>query len=499
LSQAQRTLNEIRQIRMEKLAELREKGYEPYPYAYAVSHDSNDLQGLSDADFPAKVNIAGRIVSLRRMGKASFAHLQDAHGRQQIYVKQDNLGDEHYRELFGRLDLGDIVGVEGRVFRTRTGEITVDAHELTLLSKSLRPLPNLKEKDGEVFNPFVDKESRYRRRNLDLIANPEVKERFVRRAGVIHYLRGALNDRGFVEVETPALQPQYGGASARPFTTHHNTLDQTLYLRIADELYLKRLIMGGFDKVYELAKDFRNEGMDRNHNPEFTMLEFYQAYADYRDMLALTEEMIRGAAEATGQLQITYRGHEIDFAQPFGQEIYWGLLEKHAGQDLSGLDSVEGLYAFAGEQGHSLAEGLNYGQALDKLFGLLVEPHLLQPTFVMDHPKSLSPLAKTHRSGNDALVERFELFVAGMEIANAFSELNDPLDQRERLEAQAALGAAGDDEAQPVDEEFLEAMESGMPPTGGVGIGVDRLVMLLTGQESIKDVILFPALRPTRQ
>ena len=488
---------EIRQQRLRKLAELRELGYEPYPYHFEVSHRSADLQNLDDGAFPDDVRIAGRVVSVRRMGKASFVHLQDVDGRQQIYLKRDNIGEAAYEELFGRVDLGDFLGVRGPVFRTRTGEITVEVRELTLLAKSLRPLPNLKEKDGEVFDPFEDKENRYRRRYLDLIANPEVRVHFINRAKIIRHLRESLDSHGFVEVETPALQPLYGGASARPFTTHHNTLDQTLYLRIADELYLKRLIIGGFEKVYELAKDFRNEGMDRNHNPEFTMLEFYQAYADYRQMMDFTEELIRGAASAAGELQLTYRGLEIDLSATFRRETYWGLLQEHGGPVLAGLTTAEEVRAAAQQLGKRLPDGLNFGQLLDKLFGLLVEPHLVQPTFVTDHPKAISPLAKAHRDGDPALVERFELFIGGLEIANAFSELNDPLEQRSRLEAQAELGSAGDEEAQTLDEDFLEAMEFGMPPTGGVGIGVDRLVMLLTGQESIKDVILFPAMRPS--
>ena len=299
-----------------------------------------------------------------------------------------------------------------------------------------------------------------------------------------------------MEVETPALQPLYGGASARPFTTHHNSLDQTLYLRIADELYLKRLIIGGFEKVYELAKDFRNEGMDRSHNPEFTMLEFYEAYADYNRMLELTESLIRGVASDIGVETVTFLGHDIDLREPFARDTYYNLLNRHAGTDVSQVTDTGQLYALASDQGQLLPPDLNFGQLLDKLFSLIVEPHLVQPVFVMDHPKALSPLAKTHRGGDVALVERFELFIAGMEFANAFSELNDPLEQRERLEAQAGLRSAGDEEAQGLDEDFLEAMEFGMPPTGGVGIGVDRLVMLLTGQDSIKDVILFPAMRP---
>ena len=496
MTQPQRTLHEIRLIRQKKLNELRQMGINPYPYRFEVTHCSADIQAMKDGEFSPDVAVAGRVVSLRRMGKASFAHLMDARGKQQVYVKMDLVGEETYEELFRRVDLGDFLGVQGRVFRTKTGEITVEARTLELLAKSLRPLPNLKEKEGEVFDPFEDKENRYRHRYLDLIANPQVKKVFIKRAWIIRLLRRFLDDQGFVEVETPALQPLYGGASARPFTTYHNTLNQTLYLRIADELYLKRLIIGGFDKVYEIAKDFRNEGMDRYHNPEFTALEYYQAYADYNDMLAFTELLFKTVAEQLDSTNIIYQDHEIDFGTGFVRASLFELLNKYAGEDLNAMTDVKDLYRFARDQKLDVAEGLNYGQLLDKIFGLLVEPQLIQPTFVVDYPKAISPLAKTHRDGPDSLVERFELFIAGMEFANAFSELNDPLDQRSRLEDQARLREAGDEEAQVVDEEFLEAMEFGMPPTGGVGIGVDRLVMLFTGQDSIKDVILFPAMRP---
>lgn len=495
----QRTLHEIRLIRQKKLHELQEMGVNPYPYRYEVTHSSTEIQAMQEEEFPPAVSIAGRLVSLRRMGKASFAHLMDARGKQQIYIKLDLLGEEVYKELFRRIDLGDFLGVEGRVFRTRTGEITVEARNLTLLAKALRPLPNLKEKEGEVFDPFEDKENRYRRRYLDLIANPQVKEIFIRRARIIRVLRRFLDEHGFVEVETPALQPLYGGASARPFTTFHNTLDQTLYLRIADELYLKRLIIGGFDKVYEIAKNFRNEGMDRFHNPEFTSLEYYQAFADYNDMLAFTENLFRAVAEQLDCVHLKYGDHKIDLNQSFARVSYFELVKKYAGEDLSKVTDVGDLYQFATERNLDVAKGLNYGQLLDKIFGLLVEPNLIQPVFVVDYPKVTSPLAKVLREDHDTLVERFELFIAGMEFANAFSELNDPLDQRARLEAQSRLREAGDDEAQVVDEEFLEALEFGMPPTGGVGIGVDRLVMLFTDQSSIKDVILFPAMRPQQQ
>ncbi|MFB0517055.1 MAG: lysine--tRNA ligase [Candidatus Neomarinimicrobiota bacterium] len=496
MTQQQRTLHEIRLIRQKKLHELRQMGIKPYPYRFEVTHHSADIQAMKDSQFPPDVAVAGRVVSLRRMGKASFAHLLDDKGKQQIYVKVDLVGEAAYEELFRRVDLGDFLGIQGRVFRTKTGEITVEARAIQLLAKSLRPLPNLKEKEGEVFDPFADKGNRYRHRYLDLIANPQVKEIFIKRARIIRLLRQFLDDHGYVEVETPALQPLYGGASARPFTTYHGTLDQTLYLRIADELYLKRLIIGGFEKVYEIAKDFRNEGMDRYHNPEFTALEYYQAYADYNDMLAFTEKLFKTLAEYLGSVTFTYQGHQIDLRPAFSRVGLFDLLNQYTGIDFSSVTDVDQLYNFAEERKLDVVKGLSYGQLLDKIFGLLVEPQLIRPTFVVDYPKSTSPLAKAHRDGPDSLVERFELFIAGMEFANAFTELNDPLDQRTRLEAQAQLREAGDEEAQVVDEEFLEAMEFGMPPTGGVGIGVDRLVMLFTGQDSIKDVILFPAMRP---
>ncbi|MFC1618689.1 lysine--tRNA ligase [Candidatus Neomarinimicrobiota bacterium] len=496
MTQSQRTLHEIRLMRQKKLQELRELGIDPYPYRFEITHSSVEIQAMKDEEFPPDVSTAGRLVSLRRMGKASFAHLMDAHGKQQIYIKMDLLGEEVYEELFRRIDLGDFLGIRGRVFRTRTGEITVEAGDLTLLAKSLRPLPNLKEKEGEVFDPFEDKENRYRRRYLDLIANPQVKEIFIRRARIIRVLRRFLDEHGFIEVETPALQPLYGGASAQPFTTYHNSLDQTLYLRIADELYLKRLIVGGFDKVYEIAKNFRNEGMDRFHNPEFTALEYYQAYADYNDMLVFTENLFKAVAEEMDCIHLKYGDHEINLNQSFARAGYFELVNQYTGEDLSQVTEVEDLYQFAADRNLGIAKGLNYGQLLDKIFGQLVEPNLIQPVFVVDYPKAISPLAKVLRNGHKTLVERFELFIAGTEFANAFSELNDPLDQRARLEAQSRLREAGDDEAQVVDEEFLEALEFGMPPTGGVGIGVDRLVMLFTDQTSIKDVILFPAMRP---
>ena len=392
------------------------------------------------------------------------------------------------------MDLGDIIGCSGELFITKTGELTIKADDVIILSKNIRPLPNLKEKEGETFNAFEDKESRYRHRQLDLIANPAVKKIFKKRARIISSLRKFLDDHSFLEVETPVLQSIYGGASARPFTTHHNTLDQSFYLRIADELYLKRLIIGGFNKVYELAKNFRNEGMDSNHNPEYTSLEYYQAYSDMFEMMTLTESLIQFVALETGEVKFEFNANKIDLTKPFQKQTMFNLLKEYAQEDLSEMDGKE-LVKFAKSKSLDLENDMNYGQVLDKIFGEIVEPNLIDPIFVTDYPKAISPLAKEDRDGNPNIVERFELFISGMEFANAFSELNDPIEQRNRLESQAHLRELGDEEAQVVDENFLQAMEVGMPPTGGVGIGVDRLVMLLTQQKSIKDVILFPAMR----
>ncbi|NOZ07750.1 MAG: lysine--tRNA ligase [FCB group bacterium] len=494
MSQDHRSLQQIIDFRLEKLARIRAAGYDPYPYKFDPDTQVQSIQETGDDLVGTPVSIAGRLVSLRKMGKASFAHIQDESGKQQIYVKRDDVGADVYNNLFKNLDIGDIIGVRGDVFRTKTGELTLHVRELTLLAKSIRPLPNLKEKDGQAFNEFDDKELRYRQRHLDFIANPEVKTIFRQRAAIIRSIRNFFDTRGFVEVETPALQPIYGGASARPFTTYHNTLEQKLYLRIADELYLKRLIIGGFEKVYELAKNFRNEGMDRNHNPEYTSLEFYQAYQDLYDMMELTEELIKTAAAATGKRTVNFGGKTIDLTMPFERKSMFELLNKKTGKTIEKMAEQQ-LLEYAQSLKLEVSSKMNYGQLLDKLFGELIEPDLVQPTFVYDYPKAISPLAKVKRNGDGTLVERFELFIGGMEFANSFSELTDPLDQRQRLEAQAKLRELGDEEAQVVDENFLQALEVGMPPTGGVGIGVDRLVMLLTEQNSIKDVILFPALR----
>lgn len=487
------SLKQIIDFRLEKLKKITDSGVNPYPYSYSASHKSEDILKDEKQLEGKTVTIAGRLMSLRKMGKASFCHVQDEAGRIQIYVRRDDIGVDAYQN-FKLLDIGDFIGVEGYVFKTKMGETSIHANVITILSKSIRPIPIVKEKEGKEFDSFADKEQRYRNRHLDLIVNHDVKETFIKRAKIISSIRQFLDNNGFVEVETPILQPLYGGANARPFLTHHNTLDQKLYLRIADELYLKRLIIGGFDKVYELAKNFRNEGIDRNHNPEFTSLEFYQAYVDYEYMMNFVEKLFQTVADKIGDLKLTWDDMEIDLSKKFARKPIFGLLSDAAGTDVAQLNEKE-LIKICNKFKIDISPQSNYGQILDLLMSKLVEPKLIQPTFVIDYPKAISPLAKKHRGGNPDLVERFELFIGGMEFANAFSELNDPIDQRERFESQAKLAKAGDEEAHPVDENFLQAVESGMPPAGGVGIGIDRFVMLLTNNRWIKDVILFPTLR----
>ncbi len=493
MSDEQKSLKQIIAFRKEKLADLRTAGVDPYPHSFSADHYSDQIKAEYSELEGQDVTIAGRIMSLRKMGKAAFTHVQDQTGQIQCYVRRDEVGPDQYT-AFKKLDIGDIIGVTGYVFTTRMGEISIHAKAVTVLAKSIRPLPIVKEKDGETFDAFEDKELRYRHRHLDLVVNPEIKEVFVKRGKIIREMRNYLDDRGFLEAETPILQPLYGGAFAKPFVTHHNALDQKLYLRIADELYLKRLIVGGFDKVYEIAKDFRNEGMDRSHNPEFTMLEFYQAYVDYEYQMDQVEDLIRSVARQLDGLQVEWNGLAIDLEKPFSRRPILELLREATGHDLNNTNTEE-LARIARSFDLTLPEQTNYGQLLDLLMKELVEPNLIQPTFVIDYPKAISPLAKMHRSGDPELVERFELFIGGLEFANAFTELNDPLDQRQRFEDQARLRSGGDEEAQTMDENFLEAVECGMPPTGGVGLGVDRLVMLLTDQHSIRDVILFPAMR----
>jgi lysyl-tRNA synthetase, class II len=503
-------LSQIERDRRETLEELRRRGVEPYAYRYPVTHRAATAVSLFEAAESAgeldpegagpRVRLGGRLTSLRSHGKATFADLEDRSGRVQLFFRQNVVGGERY-DLLKLLHVGDWVGVEGATLRTRAGEVSVRVEGFELLAKSLRPLPygKVEEEEGTgrrvVHGGFADIQQRYRQRYADLAVHPDVREVFVVRARVVSAMRQFLDARGYIEVETPILQPIYGGALARPFTTHHNVLDMRLYLRIADELYLKRLIVGGMERVYEVGKDFRNEGIDRTHNPEFTMLEFYEAFADYHDMMDLVESLLAHVAEqATGELLGEFEGRRLDFSPPYRRVSFLGALADVAGVDVTAMDDAA-LRAAAGKAGVEDTAGMSRPKLLDELFGTLVEPTLQDPTFVVDYPRELSPLAKPKR-GDPRLTERFELIIAGREIANAFSELNDPFDQRERFEAQMRLGEAGDEEALLMDEDFLRALEYGMPPTGGVGIGVDRLVMLLTGQPSIRDVILFPTMRP---
>lgn len=482
--------------RMRKLAELEAAGVDPYPARFGVTHLAADLHreyaGLSeegDAGAP-QVSIAGRLMSVRGHGKATFAHLQDGSGRIQIYIVRDTVGLEAY-DLCKKLDVGDYLGVEGQLFRTRTGELTVRAMTVQLLSKSLRPLP-------EKWHGLTDVETRFRQRYLDLIVNRQVADAFRTRSRLITEIRRFLESRRFLEVETPMMQAMAGGAMARPFVTHHNALDLTLYLRIAPELYLKRLVVGGFDRVFEINRSFRNEGISTQHNPEFTMLEFYQAYADYRDLMAMTEELLAHLAkEITGDQEVTYQGQRISFAPPWPKLTLEEALVNLAGLDAEALKTEEDVSTLARRYGVSISPGWGRGKVMAELFDALVEPKLLQPTFIIDFPTELSPLAKAKR-GEPTTVQRFELFVGGMEIANAYSELNDPREQRARFLDQLRQRDQGDLEAHGLDEDYLRALEYGMPPTAGEGIGIDRLAMLFTDSASIRDVILFPLLKPAQ-
>ena len=494
-------LNALMVRRREELDQLKKLGVEPFPYGYDRDAFSSEIIAAFKDDGPQRVVcVAGRIMSLRRMGKASFFHIQDSKGKIQIYLKKDDLGDIY--DACRLLDIGDIIGVKGFVFRTKMGEISVHAQELKLLTKSLRPLPVVKEKTDEagnktLFDPFADKELRYRQRYVDLIVNTGVRDTLMKRTLILRAIRKFLDDRDYLEVETPVLQPLYGGASARPFITHHNTLDMQLYLRIADELYLKRLIVGGYDGVYEIAKDFRNEGMDKTHNPEFTMLELYVAYHDYKWMMELVEQMVHSVALAlNGSAKVMLGGHEVDMTPPWKRITMFDAIKEFTGKTLRGKKEAE-LRAIAKELHVDVEPAAGAGKIIDEIFGAKVQPHLVQPTFIMDYPVEMSPLAKKHRT-EEGLVERFEGIVNGGEVCNAFSELNDPLDQRARFEEQLRLKERGDEEAQTLDEDFLRALEYGMPPTTGLGIGIDRLVMLLTGQESIRDVIFFPQMKPEK-
>jgi lysyl-tRNA synthetase class 2 len=484
------------QERLRKLQELRERGVDPWPVGFAPTHQA----GAVLAEFAAleaagtELKLAGRLMGLRRMGKATFAELRDGADKIQLYVQRDAVGADTY-DVFKLFDIGDMIGVEGRAFTTRTGEPSLEAHGITLLAKNLAPLPASKEKDGQVFDEFSDKDQRYRQRHVDLLVNPSTRTVFEQRSHIISAIRRRLEAEGYLEVETPILQPLYGGAAARPFVTHHNTLDMKLYLRIANELYLKRLIVGGFPRVFEFARDFRNEGMDRFHNPEFTQMECYAAYQDYRDMMVLVETLIAQIAlELHGTTSVTLRGHQVELAAPWRRAPMMDLLKEATGEDLLDLDE-QAVRALAKRLHVEVEPTDGWSRMVDALFGELVEPKLIQPVFVCDYPREMSPLARRHRD-NPRLVERFEAVVAGKELCNSFTELNDPLDQRARFEEQNRLIQRGDAEAHPLDEDFLRALETGMPPTAGLGIGIDRLVMLLTGAESIRDVIFFPTMRP---
>ena len=489
MSEPEQTEPKVVAERRAKLERLREQGVDPFPHTFEGRTSIADVREAHDGLGPgeetdSRYRIAGRIAARREMGKTSFLDLRDGSGKLQLQARTDDLGAESYDGLLG-LDLGDIVGVEGNVFTSKRGELSLRVDSWQLLTKSLRPPP-------EKFHGLEDVETRYRRRELDLIANEEARELFARRAATIASVRGWLDERGFVEVETPVLQPLYGGALARPFTTHHNALDRDLYLRIATELYLKRCVVGGIDRVYELGKDFRNEGISHKHNPEFTMLEWYEAYADYNDAAARLEQLVAHVAESVlGTTKIGREGETIELAPPWRRQTLREAIRERTGLDIAEHPSVERLAAAMGTEPDP-AEG--WGKLVDGLLSKEVEPKLIQPTFIIDYPVELSPFAKAHRT-DEGLVERWEAFVGGIEIANAFTELNDPDEQRRRFEAQRKEAERGDEEAQPYDEAFVEALEVGMPPTGGVGLGIDRLVMILTGAASLREVLLFPAMR----
>jgi lysyl-tRNA synthetase class 2 len=492
-------LTDQEQQRWLKLQKLREAGIDPYPARVHRTHTTAQaiaaLEEATEDTAPVEVAVVGRLVSIRVMGKSSFAHIEDGNGRIQLYLRSDLLGEEAYVVFRQDLDLGDFVEAVGVMFLTRTGEPSVRVDRLRLLSKALRPLPIVKEKDGQVFDAFSDKEQRYRQRYVDLAVNPEVREIFVTRARIVSAIRRFLDGHGFIEVETPVLQPIYGGAAARPFTTYHNQLKQKLYLRISDELYLKRLIVGGFERVFEIGRDFRNEGVSFKHNPEFTQIEFYAAYADYQDVMALTEQMVAYAAqEALGTTTLVRDGHEIDLSPPWRRVRLRDAIREYTGIDYEEHRDAESLYRAIVQMGGTPEHKANWGKLIDPTLINYVESHLMQPTFLYDYPLEVSPLAKK-KPDEPHIVERFEFFIGGLEMGNAFSEINDPVDQRERFLASSQALEAGDEEAHPLDEDYVAALSYGMPPTGGFGMGIDRLAMLFTGKESLREVILFPHLR----
>ena len=478
-----------RENRIQKLRELKERGIDPFPYSFTLTHTASEILAQSEElqASEAGVRLAGRIMSVRKHGKTAFAHLMDRTGRIQVYFRKDELGEEAY-SLFKLFDIGDILGVKGAIFKTKTGETTISVDGFVLLAKALRPLP-------EKWHGLRDKELRFRRRYLDLIMNPESRGVFLNRNKIIRSIRSVLDSKGFIEVETPILQPLYGGAFATPFKTHYKALDVDVYLRIADELYLKRLIVGGLERVYEFGKDFRNEGIDSFHNPEFLQLEAYQAYADYNDIMDLFEEMVGAAVlEVKGGSKLVYQGTEVDFKRPWARLSFFDGINRELGKDIRGMN-LEGLVRICSRLDVDISEDARPGKLLDTIFGKVVQPRIVEPTFIVDYPKEISPLAKEKR-GDANLVERFEPVICGMEIGNAFSELNNPLEQRSRFEEQQRMRREGSEEAQQLDEDFLMALEYGMPPTGGLGLGIDRLAMLICDTSSIRDVILFPQLRP---
>ncbi len=491
-------LNVLIKRRHEELNELKLKGIETYAYSFDINSNSQDVRNKYIEDEKRTVKIAGRIMAIRRMGKASFAHVQDDKGKIQIYLRKDDIGESY--SAFKLMDIGDIIGIEGYVFKTKTGEISIHTTSIVLLSKSIRPLPIAKETTDELGNKivhdqFADKELRYRQRYVDLVVNPHLKETFISRSKIISTMRRFLDEHNYLEVETPILQPLYGGAAAKPFITHHNTLDTNFYLRIADELYLKRLIVGGINGVYEISKDFRNEGMDRTHNPEFTMMELYVPYKDYIWMMEFVEEMIQKiCSEVFNTFDFTFEDKRISLKSPWKRISFVEAIEEKIGLNVI-TASINELKSKARELNIETANLEGKGKFIDEIFSETVEPYLIEPTFVMDYPIELSPLAKKHRS-KEGLVERFEAYFAGKEICNAFSELNDPIDQRQRFTDQSKMREAGDEEAHQIDEDFIRALEYGMPPTAGLGIGIDRLTMVLTNQSSIRDVIFFPQMKP---
>jgi len=497
-------LSEQEILRRESLDALKALGINPYPAElYEISHSSAEIkEHFKDDEEFGEVSIAGRIMGRRIMGKASFAELLDASGRIQLYVNRDELCPEEDKTLYNTvfkklLDIGDFIGVKGKVFRTQMGEISVDVKSLTVLSKAIRPLPVVKEKDGKIYDSFSDPELRARQRYVDLVVNAGVKETFVKRTKIINSIRNFFNEKGYLEVDTPVLQPIPGGAAARPFITHHNTLDIPLYLRIANELYLKRLIVGGFDGVYEFSRNFRNEGMDRTHNPEFTAMEIYVAYKDYNWMMDFTEAMLeRVALDVNGDTTMKVGDKEISFKRPFKRISMIDAIKEHTGIDINGMDVAQ-LREVCQKLDVEVDDTMGKGKLIDEIFGEKCEHTYIQPTFITDYPVEMSPLCKKHRD-NPELTERFELMVNGKEIANAYSELNDPIDQLERFQEQMRLADKGDDEAMFIDMDFVRALEYGMPPTSGMGIGIDRLVMLITGKETIQDVLLFPQMRPEK-